>query len=322
MICNWGILGPGFVATRAILPALQRLPQARPLAVASRSRERARAVSQQFGIERIYLDYQALLADKDIDTVYIALPNHLHYLWTLRAAEAGKHVLCEKPLATNAAECAEMIAACRSANVLLMEAVMYRFHPRMLSLKQLLGSGELGRLRFLHAAFSFPFNAPDNYRSHTQYGGGALLDVGSYCISAVRWLSGSEPLHVQGVTRRHEGIDVDTQALLTCPDAVLAHVRCSFTACEHQVIEIVGSGGAVTAPLAFTAWNGDETTLLLQKGQRFEQISFAPADPYHAMLAHFNDCVLADADLLYGPQDGQATLRVIDRLRESCTALG
>lgn len=322
MICNWGILGPGFVATRAILPALQRLPQTRPLAIASRSGERARAVSQQFGIERVYLDYQTLLTDTDIDVVYIALPNHLHHLWTLRAAEAGKHILCEKPLARNAAECAEMISACRRASVLLMEAVMYRFHPRMLFLKQLLDSGELGHLRFLHAAFSFPFNAPDNYRSHSEYGGGALLDVGSYCISAVRWLSGAEPGHVQGIIHRNERIDVDTQALLACADAVMAHISCSFAAAEHQVIEIVGSSGAVTAPQAFTAWTGDETTLLLQKGPHFEQKTFAPADPYQAMLAHFCDCVLAGAALRYPPADGQATLQVIDRLRQECIEHG
>jgi D-xylose 1-dehydrogenase (NADP+, D-xylono-1,5-lactone-forming) len=318
MTCNWGIMGPGFVATRAILPALQRLPRARPLAIASRSDERARTVSQQFGIEKVYLDYQALLADKDIDIVYIALPNHLHHLWTLRAAEAGKHVLCEKPLATNAAEAAEMIAACRGANVLLMEAVMYRFHPRMLFLKRLLTSGELGRPHLLHAAFSFPFNAPDNYRSRNDYGGGALLDVGGYCISAVRWLSGSELVLAQGIMRRRDGIDVDTQALLTCQQGVLAHIQCSFAAAEHQVIEIVGSRGAATAPLAFTAWSSDETTLLLQIGARLEQKTFAPADPYQAMLAHFNDCVMTGEPPLYPPGDGLATLRVIDQLRQGC----
>ncbi|HEY6407512.1 MAG TPA: Gfo/Idh/MocA family oxidoreductase, partial [Ktedonobacteraceae bacterium] len=115
MPCNIGILGPGYVATRAVIPALQRLPQARLLAVASRDSDRAQAVSRQFGIERAYSDYQALLDDKDVHAVYIALPNHLHHPMTLRAAEAGKHVLCEKPLAINAAECAEMITACQRA---------------------------------------------------------------------------------------------------------------------------------------------------------------------------------------------------------------
>ncbi len=316
MICNWGILGPGFVATRAILPAMQHVSLARPYAIASRNNERAQAVAQQFGIERVYSDYQALLDDRNIDAVYIALPNHLHHPWTLRAAEAGKHVLCEKPLATSASEGAEMISACQRANVLLMEAVMYRFHPRMLFLKQMLESGTLGTLRFLHAAFSFPFNNPNNYRSQQEYGGGALLDVGSYCINAVRWLTDSELLHIQGFMRRKGAIDVDTQALLTFTDEVIAHIQCSFAAAEHQIIEIVGTTGTVTASQAFTAWSRDSTTLLLQNGSHREQKTFAPVDPYQAMLEHFTGCVLGQATLRYQPTDSLGTLEVIDQLRQ------
>ena len=164
MYCKWGILGPGFIATRAIIPAIQGISNSLTLAVASSNEQRAREVALRFGIERFYADYQVLLDDPDIDVVYIALPNHLHREWTIRAAEAGKHVLCEKPLAMNADECREMITACNQANVLLMEAVMYRFHPRMRYLKQMLVTRELGDVRFLHAAFSFNFNAPGNYR--------------------------------------------------------------------------------------------------------------------------------------------------------------
>ncbi|HEY6411700.1 MAG TPA: Gfo/Idh/MocA family oxidoreductase [Ktedonobacteraceae bacterium] len=321
MICNVGILGPGFVATRAVIPALQRIPQARLLAVASRDSERASLVSKQFGIERAYSDYQALLDDNDVNAVYIALPNHLHHPWTLRAAEAGKHVLCEKPLAMNAIECDEMITACQNAHVVLMEAVMYRFHPRMLFLKQLLENGELGTLRYVHLAFSFPFNAPDNYRARREYGGGCLLDVGSYCIHAACWLIASEPRSIQGITRRKDGIDVDTQALLPFDGSVIAHMQCSFAAAEHQVIEVVGSTGAVTAPLAFTAWTGDVTTLLLQRGAQFEQKTFEPADPYEAMAAHFIDCVLGKAELCLSPEDSRGTLQVIDQLRQVCVEI-
>jgi len=298
-----------------------RVPQARLLAIASRSSERAQTVSQQYGIERVYLDYQALLNDPDIHAVYIALPNHLHHLWTLRAAEAGKHILCENPLAMNAPECVEMIDACQQAGVLLMEAVMYRFHPRMLYLKQMLESGALGKLRFLHVAFSFPFNTPNNYRAQKEYGGGALLDVGSYCINATHWLITSEPQHIQGFIRKNDSIDVDTQALLTFADAVVASIKCSFAAAEHQVIEVVGTTGVAIASQAFTAWTGDSTTLLLQQGSHSEQKTFAPADPYQAMLAHFTDCALGQAALQYPPTDGHRTLQVIDQLRQSCVEL-
>jgi D-xylose 1-dehydrogenase (NADP+, D-xylono-1,5-lactone-forming) len=315
-ICNWGVIGPGFIATRAVIPAIQLAPTARVLAVASSNEQRARTTALHFGIERAYHGYQALLDDPDVDAVYIALPNHLHREWTIRAAQAGKHVLCEKPLAMTAAECDEMISACKEANVLLMEAVMYRFHPRMLHLKQMLAAGELGEIRFLHAAFSFPFDAPGNYRAYRQFGGGALLDVGSYCVNAARWLTGSEPLSVQPVMSYSlESTDLSTSAILRFGEEVPAHIQCSFVAAEYQTIEVVGTTGAVTAPLAFTAWRDDTTVLMIQRGPVFEQRKFAPADPYQLMTAHFTACVIEGKPLLYPPEDGRATLRVLDMLR-------
>ncbi len=316
MYCNWGILGPGFIATRAIIPAIQGVSNSRVLAVASSNKERSQEVSIRFGIERSYSGYQALLDDPDVDVVYIALPNHLHREWTIRAAEAGKHVLCEKPLAMYAAECNEMIAACQQANILLMEAVMYRFHPRMLHLKQMLVAREPGDIRFLHAAFSFNFNAPGNYRAYRQFGGGALLDIGSYCVNAARWLIGYEPDSSHAViSYSHESIDLSTSAVLRFGEDVSAHIQCSFVAAEHQIIEVVGTTGAVTAPLAFTAWRGDTTMLLIQRGAVFERKEFAPADPYQLMVEHFTSCVMEKTPLLYPPEDGWATLRVLDMLR-------
>jgi D-xylose 1-dehydrogenase (NADP+, D-xylono-1,5-lactone-forming) len=318
MYCNWGVLGPGFIATRAVVPAIQQVSNSHVLAVASSNEERARATALHFGIERAYHGYQALLDDPDVDAVYIALPNHLHREWTIRAALAGKHVLCEKPLAMTAAECDEMIAVCRQVSVLLMEAVMYRFHPRMLHLKQMLAAGELGDIRFLHAAFSFPFDAPGNYRGSAQFGGGALLDVGSYCVNAARWLIGSEPDSAQSViSYNQEAADLSASAILRFGEDVSAHIQCSFTAAEHQTIEVVAATGSVTAPLAFTAWRDDTTMLMIQRGAVFEQREFAPADPYQLMVEHYTECMLQGAPLLYPPEDGRATLRVLDLLRSS-----
>ena len=316
MYCNWGILGPGFIAIRAIIPAIQEVSNSRILAVASSNDQRSREVALRFGIERFYSNYQAMLDDPDIDVVYIALPNHLHREWTIRAAAARKHVLCEKPLAMYAAECNEMITACQQANVLLMEAVMYRFHPRMLYLKQLLGAREIGDIRFLHAAFSFNFNASDNYRAYKQFGGGALLDVGSYCVNAARWLIGSEPVSSQVViSYNQESIDLNTSAILRFSEDVSAHIQSSFVAAEHQVIEVVGTTGAVTAPLAFTAWRDDTTILLIQRGTVFEQREFAPSDPYKRMVEHFTTCVMEKTPLLYPAEDAWANLQVLDMLR-------
>ena len=322
MYCNWGILGPGFIATRAVIPAIQKVSNSHVLAVASTNEERSREVALRFDIERSYSDYQTLLDDPDVDVVYIALPNHLHREWTIRAAEAGKHVLCEKPLAISAAECNEMIAACQQANVLLMEAVMYRFHPRMLHLKQMLVARELGDIRFLHTAFSFNFDAPGNYRAYRHFGGGALLDIGSYCVNSARWLIGSEPDSSKAViSYSHETIDLNTSAVLCFGKDVSAHIQCSFDAAEHQTIEVVGTTGAVTAPVAFTAWREDTTILLIQRGSAFELKEFAPADPYQLMVEHFTSCVMQKTPLLYPPEDGWATLRVLDMLRGSEYAL-
>lgn len=322
MDCNWGILGPGFIATRAMIPAIQAITNCRVVAIASSSERRSREVALHFGIERFYSDYQALLDDPDIDVVYIALPNHLHCEWAIRAAAACKHVLCEKPLAMNASECESMIAACKQANVLLMEAVMYRFHPRMLHLKQMLVAREPGDIRFIHAAFSFNFNAPDNYRAHRQYGGGALLDVGSYCVNAARWLIGSEPDACKSViSSKNDSIDLSVSSVLRFGKEVSAHIQCSFVAAEHQTIEVVGTSGAITAPLAFTAWREDTTRLLIQRGSVFAQKEFAPADPYQLMLQHFSTSVLEKTSLLYPPEDGLATLRVLDMLRDSANVV-
>ena len=316
MDCNWGILGPGFIATHAIIPAIQEVSNSRILAVASNNEERSREVALRFGIERFYSNYQALLDDPHVDVVYIALPNHLHREWTTRAAAARKHVLCEKPIAMNAAECNEMITACQQANVLLMEAVMYRFHPRILYLKQMLLARELGDVRFLHAAFSFNFNAPGNYRAYRQFGGGAILDVGSYCVNAARWLIDSEPVSSQAIiSYNQESIDLNTSAILRFSEDVSAHIQSSFVAAEHQVIEVVGTTGAVTAPLAFTAWRDDTTILLIQRGAVFEQREFAPSDPYKRMVEHFTTCVMEKTPLLYPAKDGWANLRVLDMLR-------
>lgn len=323
MLCNWGVLGAGFIANRAVIPALQSSRNARVVAVASRDETRAKSAAAQHAIPRIYHDYKALLDDPDVQVVYIALPNSLHHEWAIRAAQHGKHVLCEKPFAMNAAECDEMIDACRNAGVLLMEAVMYRFHPRMQALKAMLDAGEIGEVRLLHAAFSFPFNAPTNYRAFPEFGGGALLDVGSYCVNAARWLIGMEPVSaLSEISYSHDTLDVAASAILKFEaqgmrTAHMAHVQCSFEAAEHQVIEVIGSEAAITSPLAFTAWREDETWLLIQRGGAFEQRVFQPTDPYRLMVEHFSDCVMGQATLLFPPEDGRATMRVLDMLREN-----
>ena len=317
MMCNWGILGAGFITTRAMLPAMQHSRNGHVRALASRDLARAQSLAAQWKIERVYDDYQALLADPAVDAVYIALPNHLHHTWTLRAAQAGKHVLCEKPLARSAREAEQMLEACRQAGVQLMEAAMYRFHPRMRRLKDLLASGALGSPRLLHSAFSFPIQDTGNYRNSPAYGGGALLDVGCYCVNALCWLSDAQPVAIQAFTsyRGAGGIDLESSALLRFPNGSSGHMQCSFAAAEYQSVEIVGSQGALVAPLAFTAWRDDATLLHLQQGSQFREERFAPADPYQLMVEHFADVLHGEGSLAYPPREAVQSLAVLDAIR-------
>lgn len=316
---RWGILGPGLVAQAAVMPAIQQSPGGIIQAVGSRDRARAEAAAAQFGAARACDSYEGVLADPDVDAVYIALPNHRHAEWTVAAAKAGKHVLCEKPLARTAAEAASMVAACDAAGVLLAEAIMYRYHPRLGRLLDLTRSGRFGEVRHVQTAFSFTLAAPDNYRTRVEFGGGALLDVGSYGVSAARWLIGAEPQSVLAAGRfgPGEGIDVQFDAILDFSAGQTAHVFCAFHAAEHQVLTLVGSEAIATVPLTFTAWHSDPAPVVIGRRPDTETIDLPPADPYREMIEHFQVAVRGDEPLRFPASDGVANLAVLDAIRES-----
>jgi D-xylose 1-dehydrogenase (NADP+, D-xylono-1,5-lactone-forming) len=313
---RWGVLGPGLVATRAVMPAIQTSGTGRIVAVASRDPARAAAVAADFAVARAYSDYAALLADPTVEAVYLALPNHLHRPWTVAAARAGKHVLCEKPLALNAAEAAEMASACQAAGCLLMEAAMYRFHPRLRRLKALVADRALGEPRLLHAAFTFPLTAEENYRLRPEMGGGALLDVGLYCVSAARWLAGQEPLAVHAAAEAWppHGVERQLAGLLEFAGGLYATIQCSFGAAEHQVLEVVGSSGVARAPRAFTAWRNEPAPLYWRGADGEERTETFEADPYALMVAHFAACVRGQASPAPDVREAVSTLAVLDAL--------
>jgi predicted dehydrogenase len=312
---NWGVLGTGMVVRRAMLPALLRLPGARVLAVASSSAARAAECAAIFGLPRAYGSYQALLDDPEIACVYVALPNHLHAEWTIRAARAGKHVLCEKPLAATVREVEAMAAACAPAGVQLMEALMYRFHPRTVRVQQLLASGVIGAVRRVKAAFTFPLGARENYRLRPECGGGALLDVGGYCVSAARAALGAEPEAVRAcAVYGATGIDESLVGLLMLPGGRGAGVRCSFRMGEHQRMVVYGAEGMLELPLAFTAWQGDAAPILLSRGGRQELEEVAPANPYQLMAEDFATAVRHGGPVPYPLEETRATIRVLEAL--------
>ncbi|HZU17304.1 MAG TPA: Gfo/Idh/MocA family oxidoreductase [Candidatus Dormibacteraeota bacterium] len=293
---RWGILGAAWVADRALLPAFREARGSEPLAIAARDPERARELAARHGVPRVHPGYEALLADPEVDAVYLPLPNSLHRGWTLRALEAGKHVLCEKPLALDAGEAREMAAAARDCGRLLMEAVMYRFHPAM---SELVASLAGARLRFLQAAFGFPLDAaarPDNYRLRPELGGGALLDVGCYLVDLARWLLG-EPEQVDAVWHRGPtGVDLSCTAVLGFPGGAQAALHASLECAEHQELVVVHGEGVVRRDRPFTAWRD-------------------PHDPYRIMVEAFCAAVLDGGPPPLPVEGSIATLEVLDRIR-------
>jgi len=215
---RWGVLGVANIGVRTVIPAIQRAPNARLIAIASRTPARAEDAARRLGIPRAHGSYEALLADPEVEAVYIPLPNSLHREWTIRCAEAGKHVLCEKPLALTAREAEEMAAACRQHGVALMEAFMYRFHPRTERVGRLAADGALGDVRMVRAAFTFAVREPDlNIRFRRDLGGGALYDVGCYTINVSRMVLGEPELAFAAGRVGDHGVDEQVERSCALP---------------------------------------------------------------------------------------------------------
>lgn len=315
----WGVLGTGTVARQAILPALEQSAQGQVLALASADQQRATELAARFGVPRAYGSYAALVEDTEIEAVYIALPNHLHHEWTVRALAAGKHVLCEKPLALAVAEVDAMAAAAQAAGKLLMEALMYRFHPRVARVRELLASGEIGEVEAVQATFCFTLADQNNYRLHLEQGGGALLDVGGYCVSAVHSLMGAEPLIVQATARYGPtgpvGIDESSSALLAFPEGRTAQITCSFRAAEEQRVTVIGTQGVLEIPYpAFTAWHSDPAPIIVRHGARWREMPGAAANPYQIMLARFTQAALRHEPAPYSLTESRATVQTLEAI--------
>jgi len=249
---RWGILSTANIARKAMIPALKESTMAEVSAVASRDEAKARAFADDLGIPTAYGDYEALLADPEIDAIYNPLPNHLHKAWTIQAAEAGKHILCEKPLALNIEDCQAMIAAAKANGVQLMEAFMYRHHPRITAARQMLREDAVGELRTIETAFTFKLEDLTNIRYQPEMGGGALLDVGCYCVNITRLMAGREPVAVQA--RAHwasTGVDDQLTGILDFGDGLLAHFDCAINQEDRQRCLLAGSEGYLELPLTF-----------------------------------------------------------------------
>ena len=326
---RWGILSTANIATEKVIPGIRRAARNEIVAIASRDGETARRVADRLAIPRAHGSYEALLADPDVDAVYIPLPNHLHAEWSIAAARAGKHVLCEKPLALTAADAARMIEAAEAAGVHLMEAFMYRHHPSWVAVRELVASGRIGTLTAVQSWFGFHNDDAANIRNIRDFGGGALYDVGCYCVNLSRMLFGGEPVRIEGAVVRDgaagDGVDILTTGLLEF-EGGLASFGCSIRTEPDQRVDVYGSDGRISIGIPFNIPPDRPTQVFVTKGgdppvaPATETLTFETKDPYAAEAERFAEAVLDGLPTPVPPSDAVANLRVIERLFASADA--
>ena len=303
---RWGFLGASRIGHRVLGPAVAAAAGQTLHAVAARDLARAREFADAFGAPRAYAGYDALLADATIDIVYNALPNDAHLAWTVRALEAGKHVLCEKPLALEAREVAVLQAAEARTGRFVLEAFCYRFHPMMDRMRALLDDGAIGRIVAAHAAYLATIE-PGGFRWEQCHGGGSLYDLGCYCASALRLALGREPERVAAVSERRHGVDASASALLDFGDGVAAQFSCSFVGAWTQYLTIFGSRGWITMDRPIT--NSDRAVTLVLNGTAEE---FAPANPFVRMVEHVGRVAGGEEALRFPLAEALGQARTLD----------
>lgn len=309
---RWGVLGCAGIAAKSLIPGLQGAENAVLQAVASRNREKLAEFDLRFHPVRCHLGYEELLADKAVDAVYIPLPNGLHREWVLKAAAAGKHVLCEKPLGLNPGEVAEMQAACRAAGVHLMEAFAYRHSPLTREVKRLVDSGAIGALRSIEAGFSFVLADRSNVRYEKAQGGGATYDVGCYNLDLIGHLAGRDPLSVQaaGTIDAASGVDLSSSAVLDFGQGLTATSVCSFDAAFRSDYFVAGTLGSIRVPSAFNA-KGALAIELKRDGQPDELVRVETPDNYRLEVEQLGRCIQSGETPLVDAASSLNTARLI-----------
>ena len=322
-VVRWGVLSTANIGRAAVNPAIQASSNGELVGIASRDGATAQRFAKAHGFTASYGSYEALLDDPDIDAVYIPLPNSLHREWAVRSARAGKHVLCEKPLALDVAECREMAAAAKDAGVQLMEAFMYRFHPRTERVLDLIQAGRVGDLRTVRSSFTFRLTKPGNIRLDPELGGGSLMDVGCYCVNATRTLAGAEPVEVQATANwASSGVDDHMVGVLRFADGLLGHFDCALTMERREFYEAAGTEGTLVVDDAFLPGTGPVSVQERRGRGPHADHSVDGADEYLLMVEHFADCVLAGKGLRYSAEEAAANMRVIGALLESARTGG
>lgn len=311
---RWGVLGVAKIATTKVIPAMQRGNHTEIVAIASRDVEKARSAARELGIPEAYGSYEELLADSGVDAIYNPLPNHLHVPWSIRCAQAGKHVLCEKPIALSAAQARELIAARDAARVKMGEAFMARTHPQWVRARELVRAGAIGELRVVTGFFSYFNPDPQNIRNMADIGGGGLMDIGCYPITLSRMMFGEEPARVVGIFDRDPVMKIDRRcsAILQFPSGECTFT-CSTQLVPYQRMQLLGSKGRIDVEIPFNALPDRPARIFVD--DRTEE--FPVCDQYTIQGDLFSRAILEDGTVPVPLEDAFKNMQVIDAIVRS-----
>lgn len=316
---RWGIMSTANIGVNLVIPGMQKSGLCDITAIASRSGEVAREAADKLDIPKSYDSYEALLADPDIDAIYIPLPNHMHVSWAEKSILAGKHTLCEKPLGMNADEARKLLSISEEhPEIKVMEAFMYRMNPRWGRVKKIIEEGKIGEVKTMHSYFSYYNTNPDDIRNIQEYGGGGLMDIGCYCISASRLILGDLPHRVTGKMLIDEdfGTDKKTTGILDYGDTA-ATFMCSTQLTDSQRVTIFGTEGLLEIESPFTTNPGTPTKMWLQSGETREEIGSDACDQYQVQGERFSEAIIEDLEVPTPLTDAVRNMQVMDAIKQS-----
>lgn len=313
---RWGMLSTAWINSE-LAPGIRESSITKLVGVASRDSSRAEIAVKELGAEKAFKSYDDMLSSDEIDAVYVSVPNSLHAEWSIKAAEAGKHVLCEKPFASNAREAEEVVKSCNRNGVLIMEAFMYRHHPQHAKVKEIISSGRIGKPLIVNARFTSYYETFDDIRWKGELSGGALMDVGSYCINASRFIFESEPTAIKALWKydNERGVDETTIALLEFPEEQYASIISSLFMQKTNKYEVIGTTGSIEVPKAFDPGT-DDVILRIKDKSGTEEIIVPGVDQYRLEVEHFSNCILEGNSLKKPAENGLYNMRAIDAVRE------
>jgi predicted dehydrogenase len=315
---KWGIISTAKIAKLHVIPGMQAGKYCEVYAIASRDLKKVQTVAQELSIPKAYGSYEELLADPDVQAVYNPLPNHLHVSWSIKAAEAGKHVLCEKPIALNAEEAKKLVKACQDKGVLLMEALMYRMHSQWVTTKNMVKDGKIGELKAIQVFFSYMNLDPDNIRNKVDIGGGGLMDIGCYPISLSRFIFEAEPKRVVALIKRDPNwkTDILTSTMMEF-DRGHATFTCSTQLTPYQRVNIFGTKGRIELEIPFNAPEYDPTNIYYETEAGIETMTIDTCHQYQVQGDLFSKAILEGTPVPTPPADAVANMKVIDAMFRS-----